>query len=54
MGRGGHAKLSKNKRTETQKQRRSQQPLRTEANRKRKRLKHLRKYPNDAQTATLM
>lgn len=44
------SKLSRNKRTERQKQRTAEQPMRTEVNRKRKIAKHLRLHPNDLQT----
>jgi hypothetical protein len=46
MGRGNSDKLSKNKRTDTQKQRRAQQPLRTETNRVNKWKKHIKLHPN--------
>ena len=46
------SKLSRNKRTETQKYRLSEQPLRTEKNRKRKLEKHIRGQPNDSQAVT--
>lgn len=54
MGRGGSSKLSKNKRTPTQKIRASQQFMRTEKNRKRKRVKHLALHPNDLQTLAVL
>lgn len=41
------SKLSRNKRTERQRQRTADQPRRTEINRQRQRLKHLRRHPND-------
>lgn len=43
---GAQSKLSRNKRTEIQRRNIANQPARTEANRKRKQAKHLRKYPN--------
>lgn len=45
-GRGGSNKKDRNKRTEVQKRRLNEQPARTEANRKRKWRKHLKKHPN--------
>lgn len=50
MGRGGSSKLSRNKRTETQKRRIQEQPSRTIKNRRRRREKHLAFHPRDLQT----
>ena len=48
------SKLSRNRRTENQKRRASEQPARTLANRKRKREKHMKNHPNDKQTEAVL
>lgn len=48
------SKLSRNKRTERQKTRRSEQLTRTQGNRSRKLKKHLRSHPDDQQAAAAL
>jgi hypothetical protein len=48
------SKLSRNRRTEAAKRKRSQQPLRTMANKTRKLRKHVNKYPEDKQSKALL
>lgn len=50
MGRGGHDKKSRNKRTEVQKRNAAARPAITERNRKRKQQRHLSLHPADLQT----
>jgi hypothetical protein len=51
---GKLSKLSRNKRTDTQKRRLGEQPLQTRQNKRRRLLKHLRAYPADTQSATTL
>jgi len=46
---GKLSKLSRNKRTEAQKQKKASQPARTIANKARKLIKHIMRHPNDKQ-----